>query len=368
MSISKSTWKRTLAAACALACLLAFACLPAYAAKKEIPDFCKPILEAWGATNEKELMDAMLKWREENLPKSWRGQHKGAKTPIAFQLGGTTEELIKTHKKWDVAIVSSKEADLQALMEAGLISCAERWATPVTFYALEQAAYPEAVQQKLPNDPLYYYCVYCYSYNPDTDEAIFVFWNQKARPVRWGNHAARQLLERRTPEEIRAVEGLCRKIDWENFGMPELTATEEELIAHPEEWDWAFLRINKDYKLDKLDAAGLLYDFSQEEYWATRNPDWESPSGIWNEEGKLIAIPYRNLTYDQKNEISVFVVNAKSPVIPRALEYGKHYIKSYEWHSFGRFTHYSDPERMRKLGIKNFEIGQPAILKEDVDW
>ena len=368
MSISKSTWKRSRAAACALVCLLMCMCLPAHAAQKEIPDFCKPILEAWGASNEKELMDAMLKWREENLPKSWRSMHKGAKTQITFQLGGTTKELIKTRKKWDVAIVSSKEADLQILAENGLIYCAKGWPTPVTFFALEQWPYPEAVQQKLPQDPLYYYCVYCYSYNPDTDEAILVFWNQKARPSRWGNHAARQLLERRTPEEIRAVEGLCRKIDWENFGMPELTATEEYLIANPDEWDWAFMRINKDYKLDKLDAAGLLYDFSQEEYWATRNPDWEWPSGIWNEKGKLIAIPYHHFTYDHGDEISVFVVNAKSPVLARALEYGKHYIKCFEWQSFGRLTHYSNPEIMRQLHNKNFQIGGGGILKEDVDW
>jgi len=357
-----------LAVVCASVCLLAFMCLPAGAAQKEIPDFCMPILEAWGANDEKELMDAMLKWREENQPREWSTMHKGAKTPVSFQFGGTTKELIKTHKQWDVAIISSKEADLQALAEAGIIYCDKGWPNPITFYALEQWAYPKAVQQKLPQDPLYYYCVYCYSYNPNTDEAIFIIRNDKGRPRRWSGHAARQLLEQRTPEEIRAVEGLCRKIDWENFGMPELTATEEELIACPEEWDWAFLRINKDYKLDKLDAAGLLYDFSQEEYWATRNPDWEWPSGVWNEDGKLIAIPYHHFIYDHEDDISVFVINAKSPVISRALEYGKHYIKSFEWNEFGRFTHYSDLETMRTLYGKNFQEGGEAILKKDVDW
>ena len=33
--------------------------LPANAATKEIPHFCKPILEAWGVTDEKELMELM---------------------------------------------------------------------------------------------------------------------------------------------------------------------------------------------------------------------------------------------------------------------------------------------------------------------
>ncbi|MEG0639685.1 MAG: hypothetical protein RR824_06550, partial [Clostridia bacterium] len=37
-----------------------------------------------------------------------------------------------------------------------------------------QWANPEAVQQKLPNEPMYHHCVYCYDYNSETDEAIFV--------------------------------------------------------------------------------------------------------------------------------------------------------------------------------------------------
>ena len=64
MSAQKATWQHALAAACALVCLLAFAVLPVHATQKEIPDFCKPILEAWGANNAKELMEAVLKDRD----------------------------------------------------------------------------------------------------------------------------------------------------------------------------------------------------------------------------------------------------------------------------------------------------------------
>ena len=64
----------------------------------------------------------------------------------------------------------------------------------------------------------------------------------------------------------------------------------------------------------------------------------------------------------------MFVVNAKSSVIPRALEYGEHYIKSFEWNEYGRHTHSSDPEVIRKLHNASFEDGGGAILKEDVDW
>lgn len=334
----------------------------------EIPDFCEPILQAWGATDEKELMEAILKWREDNLPEGWAHLHKGAKTPVSIRLGGTTKELIKTHNQWDVAIVSSKDADLHELAEAGVITFDSIWASPIAFYAMEQWAYPEAVQQKLPQDPLYFYCVYCYSYDPENDEAVFVIWNEKDRPLRWGGHAARQLLERRTPEQVRAIDGFCRKIDWEYFGMPELSVTEDELIAHPNEWDWSFLRIKQGDELKKLDTSGLLYDFSQDEYWANRTPDWEWPAGLWNGEGKLIAIPYHHWVYDDKSTISVFVVNAKSPALDRALAYAKHYIKSFEWHEYGRFSHYSDVEIMRKLYDKKFDIGGGVLLKKDVDW
>ena len=332
-----------------------------------IPDFCKPILEAWGATNEEELMNAVLKDREEKQPKGWKRLHKGAKTPVSIRLGGTTEELLKNYREWDVAIVSSKEADLQKLADAGLIYL-DNVPNPISFFSLEQWANPESVQQKLPNEPMYHHCVYCYDYNSETDEAIFVIWNTTGRPTRWGNHTARQLLERRMPNQIRAVEGLCRKIDWENFGMPEMSFSEEELIEHPDEWDWAVVRINKDYKLDKLDAAGLLYDFSQHEYWRERNPDWEWLSGIWNEEGEMIAVPYHHYSYDGANTFTAMVVNAKSPVISSALAYAEHYIRSFEWDDFGRYTHYSDPEIMRETYVKDFEIGYLCILKKDVDW
>lgn len=359
--------KRFLSFALILCALLLYASLPAHAAKKEIPELCKPILEAWGVSNAKELAKAVLKDREEKQPKTWKSLHKGAKTPVDIQLGGTTKELLKNYKEWDVAILSSKEVDLQKLADAGLIHI-DNVPNPVSFLSLEQWAYPEAVQQMLPDEPMYHSCVFCYDYDPETDEAVLIIWNEKGRPRRWGRHTARQLLERRTPDQIRAVEGLCRKIDWENFGMPEMTLSEEELIAHPDEWDWAFLRINKDYKLDKLDAAGLLYDFSQHEYWRERSPEWEWPSGIWNEEGRLIAIPYHHWNYDGPDTLSVFVINAKSPVIPRALAFAEHYIKSFEWDDFGRLTYYSDPKTMRDNYVKDFEIGYLCILKKDVNW
>ncbi|MEG0504410.1 MAG: hypothetical protein RR547_07160 [Raoultibacter sp.] len=239
------------------------------------------------------------------------------------------------------------------------------------FANLMTLAYPEAVQKKLPQDPLYYYYVYCFSYHAETDEAVFVVCNEKDRPpIPWQKRWVRQIIEHRSADQVRVLEGLCRKIDWDNFGMPELSDTEQDLVANPTEWDWAFLRINKADRLKNLDQAGLLYDFSQDEYFANQDPqwEWEEPSGIWSADGsRMLAIPYHEWNYNAENEISVFVVNAKSPVLARALAYAKHYIKCNEWNEYGRDTYYSNPEEMKQY-LSDYEIGYLAILKKDVDW
>ena len=365
MSISKSTWKRSLAAACALVCLLTYICLPAGAAKKEIPDFCMPILQDWGATNEKELQDAILSYWKDNMPMGWNEMHKDAQKPVPFAFGGTTQELIKNHKKWDVAIVSSKDVDLQKLADAGVLKGVD-W-IPIHEYPLHQWLLPEKVQSKLPQHPLNSYPVYCYAYDPQKDEAIFIICNENP----WKKHWATQIIEKRTTEEIRALEGIRRTVDWRAYEKEELSLTAAQLAACPQDWDWAFLRTDKEKvpeALEELDASGVLYDFSTDAYWAGRNPDWAVPKGLFSADGRMIAIPYDTKLHTYENEMNLFVVNAKSPVLSLALEFAEHYIKGYEWLGFGRLTHYSDPKRMKEAGLTRFKIGDPAILKEDVDW
>lgn len=362
--------KRFMALGLAL-CLLVGLTRPAAADKQEIPDFCKPILEAWGATNEKELQQAILTYWEDNNPKEWPTMHKGAKTPVSFWFGGTTRELIKNHKKWDVAIVSSKEVDLQELADAGVIILNEHDGCPCSREAYDQWLYPKKVQQMLPKHPLYYYHVYCYRYDIQTNEAIFLLCNSRHRPTRWYNHWITQILESRTPSEVRAVEGIRRMRDWAEFAMPELSASEADLVAHPKEWDWAFLRIHKEDKLEKLDAAGLLYDFAQDEYWANRDPqwvEWSGPSGIKTADGRMIAIPYPETNHNGPDEISVFVVNAQSSVRERALAYSKHFIMGLEWLDYGKHTYKSDWKEIKKYYKKYNSESYGMILKEDVNW
>lgn len=344
----------------ALCCLLLCIAAPASAAQKEIPDFCKPILESWGATNEKELQQAILTYWEENQPKGWNGIHKTIKKPVAIRFGGNTKQLIKDAKNWDIAIVSSKEVDTQELMDAGVLI--NRGASPDDETAFHQWRLSETIQAKLPQHELYYYAVYCYSYDDATDEAIFLVCNQKGRPLRATVTWAWQILERRTPEQVRAVEGICSTFDWERFAMPELSATQDELIEHPDAWDWAFLRVKQGEKLEKLDQAGLLYDFAQDEYWANRASKCKLPNGLFSDDGRMIAIPYVNSIYDGADEMSLFVVNAHSNVLSSALAYAKHYIKTYEW-EYQLPRSYENPEMIKKYN--DHSIG---IFKKDIDW
>lgn len=334
--------------------------VPASAAQKEIPDFCKSILESWGATNEKELTAAILDYWEKAQPEGWERIHKTIKKPVAIRFGGNTKQLIKEAKNWDIAIVSSKEVNAQELLDAGVLI--KRGASPRNETALYQWCLSEAIQAKLPQHELYYYAVYCYSYDDATDEAVFLVCNQKGRPLRATVTWAWQIFAHRTPEQMRAVEEISRTFDWERFAMPELSATQEELIEHPDAWDWAFLRVKQGEKLEKLDQAGLLYDFAQDEYWASRAPDWKVPNGLFSADGRMIAIPYVDKIYDGADEMSLFVVNAHSNVLSSALAYAQHYIKTYEWY-YQLPTSYENPEMVKKYN--DHSIG---IFKKDIDW
>ncbi|MEG0324246.1 MAG: hypothetical protein RR619_09645, partial [Raoultibacter sp.] len=50
--------------------------------------------------------------------------------------------------------------------------------------------------------------------------------------------------------------------------------------------------LKADDELTALDQAGLLIDFSQDEYWRTRNAPWIEPNGAFSTDGQMIAIPF----------------------------------------------------------------------------
>ena len=365
--------------------VLMLGCTSAVAAKKQavIPDFCKSILDRWGATNGKELAQAVLDHWYQTQPIAAPRFHYSITTMPRFRLGGTTKELIRSKKDWDVAIVSSKDVDLQALADAEIIYCNKNNDFhPDIDHAYSQWLYPAAVQEKLPQHPLFYYHVFCYSYNEQTDEAVFFIFNTHDKAFRTRDYT-QQIFDGRAADEARAVEGICRTYDWQSRGMPELMRTEDWLAEHPTEWDWAILRIDPEDKLEKLSAAGLLYDFSQDPYWTERAPKWEvywnqfhderrnrvTPVSVYNAKGQLVAIPYIVDMGDiYVDKITVFVVNAKSPYLDRALAFSKHFIKSKEYHVYGRYDYQIDAKKAKKYLPGWHEGWYCPIFKEDVDW
>ena len=360
--IPNAVWKHALAAVCALVCLLTFAVLPVHATQKEIPDFCMPILEAWGAEDGKELHLRILEFWNESLDL----YNNKLAWPLTIRLGGTTEELIADPKSWDLAIVSSKDVDLQTLADNGLIM--SEGYVPLDPIALHQWLLPEGIQRQLPVDPIRMFSVFCYDYDPQEDDATLLIcqenFGKKKNNPRVPSVFAKPILNRRTAEQARAVEGISRieastdEAERRESQSQILQWHMEELLQKPEAWDIADVLIHDESELDALDQAGLLYDFSQDEYWLERSIDWPVPNAIFSGDGRLIAVPYKPFLSQKQGMFRVLIINQQAADIPRTLAYAQHFIRSNEW--IYTFDRDSQPKETRKYGY--------CIYKHEVDW
>jgi len=359
ISMKNCIGKRALAIACALACLLSCMALPANAAQQEIPEYCKPILEAWGAEDGKELHLRILEFWNESLD-----LYNKLAWPLTIRLGGTTEELIADTKSWDLAIVSSKDVDLQTLADNGLIMSGGH--VPLDAIALHQWLLPEGIQRQLPVDPIRIFSVFCYDYDPQEGDATLLIcqenFGKKKNNPRVPPVFARAILNRRSTEQARAVEGISSieasadEAERRESQSQILQWPMEELLQRPEDWDVADVLIHDESELEALDQAGLLYDFSQDEYWLERSMDWSVPNALFSDDGRLIAVPYKPFLSQKQGMFRVLIINKRAVDIPRALAYGKHLIKSYEWISNDN----TPPEILKKYGI--------SIYKDQMDW
>ena len=80
----------------------------AYAEEERAPCYT-PVLMDWDAKDGKDLEQKILEYWRTNAPGWEAGLYTPQKRSMTFRLGGTTEELIKDYRNWDIAIVSSKE-------------------------------------------------------------------------------------------------------------------------------------------------------------------------------------------------------------------------------------------------------------------
>ncbi|MDD3410944.1 MAG: hypothetical protein PHY12_09070 [Eubacteriales bacterium] len=143
-----------------LVCLLALCLLcgssAALAAKKKepqpIPERYAAIGEDWNATTAEELHLNILAYQKNNSPEEPPASFTPTYRPCSIRFGGTTKELIEDKKNWDLAIVSSKDVNLQRLADEGLIM--QRGYNPSNRFALHQWLLPAGLQALLPQDPL----------------------------------------------------------------------------------------------------------------------------------------------------------------------------------------------------------------------
>lgn len=305
--------------------ILLFSCAYATAASAECTTACiEEILNTWKASTPGELHENICQYwmdNETHYPDAYAAEYR----PCNIMLGVTTQDLVNTGNRWDLAIVSSKDVDLEYLVDHGLI--ADFGFCPDYELALHQWRAREHLQAMLPEHPLLIYFVYFYDYDEVNDEATLLICRDRR-----GESFATEILRHRSASQVRRVERI-RGIT----SLHDSAWRENEMLSHSSEWDYAQVSVFSEDDLICMTEAELLFDFSSNNYFASRdglNVIWDgyrsSPSGIYRN-GKMVGIPCCPVRNEYGNQELVLVVNAQSPYVKEALRYAEHYIKSVEW-------------------------------------
>ena len=302
-------------------------------ANMPIPDRFRSIFEVCGVQSEEELFEkwvhAVTMYYDDERAKRYPDWCKD--DPIQIRYGGTTKELI-ADKKWSLAIVSSRDVDLQALADKQQIDCFETGA----WMAISTAGYrhcllPEALFVQIPNTnttkpvPVIYTVNY-FDYDEQANDATLLIarYGEMLDENRW----MEVILDARPADMVRKLEGIYRAKFW----------TVDELIERPEDWDTALLDLpipdgQPSEELKRLDEAGLLCDLSQNAYLSSRMDQnfrycRPLPRGSFTEDGRMIAVPCSPYyDYEKREEEHLLIVNQKSPYIEKALAYGELVLK-----------------------------------------
>ena len=289
-------------------------------AESEAYDYSQ-IWESFGVNSSEEMYEETLAYLRSQNPGAWAITKEYL--PCNIRYGGTTEELLADWKNWDLAVVSSKDVDLRALVERK--DLIEKFPVSLTSdIALHQYRVPENLRELLPKSKKWNYRVFFYDYNAQKDEAMMLVVNGKGKGI-VEYVVTGLMLENRPAEKIRAIEGLREVTYW----------TVEDLLAAPNDWDVACIAIDQADKLRPLDEAGLLYNFAQDSYFATREPTQESgkrilAAGMYSDDGRMIGIPY-NASYPHEEEsYQTVLVNAQSAYMNASIAYARKLVQGWD--------------------------------------
>lgn len=113
-----------------------------------------------------------------------------------------------------------------------------------------------------------------HGYDEQTDTAVFLICKEDSDKAGDGpafsDLCAEEILDSRTSDEIRSLEGINRVSRW----------SVDELLSRQNEWDFARIIIKDTKELSVLHEAGILYDFSSEPYWNSRDNEWPREFGV----------------------------------------------------------------------------------------
>ncbi len=328
--------------------------IPTSYAEVDIPVRFLSILQDWNAQTPEELQLNIIEyWRiinSDNPPNHYDTTH----FPLKIRFGGTTQELIADRKKWDLAIVSSKDVDLQALLDKNLIEVYPHY--PFFLPDLYQWLLPAEVQKIYPQDPNQTCYAFVYDYDAANDDATLLICkpNSATSNPPQPSSFAEEIMWKRSADTARALQGIHL--------IPQSAAwTEEDFLSKADAWDVGLLTLKQGETPDMLAQDGLLYDFSQIQYFASRSSvkptdiSVELAKGIFSADGRMIGIPCVRVDSDgdEADTVTMLIINNKSSYIERALTYAVHFMKSTEY-----YWHYlTDPENL------------PAdISKDNMDW
>ena len=310
-------------------CLLLGICLlfgtTAMAAKKEqpIPERFAAVMEVCNATTIKEMHQNLIDY----IRVTWDDSYTTSNMPLVVRFGGTTKELIADKRNWAMAVVSTKDVDIQKLLDNNMI---KRWSFSPTDPSVPCLwLVPSSLRTFKPKDLSYSYSIYFFDYDAQTDDATVLLFNEKYALT--DSIFAQALLDMRSAEQKRAMEGIARVNSW----------TVEKLIENPDDWDTAQIMVSYPNGLEQLDQAGMLLDLSQSPYLASRKSiekgvgGWDGmPNGIFSADHRMIGVPCLPfMASDNRrkaDETQVLIVNAKSNYIDAAIRYVEYNVKGME--------------------------------------
>ena len=91
----------------------------AMAAKEEqpIPERFASVMEVCNATTAAEMHQHLIDY----INATWADYYTTSNLPFPVRFGGTTEDLIADKRNWAMAVVSTKDVDIQKLLDSNMI-------------------------------------------------------------------------------------------------------------------------------------------------------------------------------------------------------------------------------------------------------